>query len=171
MADNGAFRLSEVTLDESIGRSTPDVEHERAVAIFDLIEENSFSPVGDDVGGPVLEGAERAVQQDHRRGLPRPLVEGVDLEAADLDPGAALRMEGLGGLLRAPGQHRARAKHQHGHEEQEQQHAAAGSAKGHRSGRCGGRAGRLRPVGSERTRPTDWHLEKAWAEPTLNTLR
>ena len=51
MADNGAFRLSEVTLDESIGRSTPDVEHERAVAIFDLIEENSFRPVGHD-GGP-----------------------------------------------------------------------------------------------------------------------
>ena len=51
MADAGAFRLSEVTLDESIGRSTPDVEHERAVAIFDLIEENSFEPVGHD-GGP-----------------------------------------------------------------------------------------------------------------------
>jgi uncharacterized protein (UPF0262 family) len=51
MADDGAFRLSEVTLDESIGRSTPDVEHERAVAIFDLIEENSFAPVGHD-GGP-----------------------------------------------------------------------------------------------------------------------
>ncbi|MCY6382437.1 UPF0262 family protein [Hoeflea prorocentri] len=51
MADAGAFRLSEVTLDESIGRSTPDVEHERAVAIFDLIEENSFEPVGHG-GGP-----------------------------------------------------------------------------------------------------------------------
>ncbi|MDA4847465.1 UPF0262 family protein [Hoeflea poritis] len=51
MADAGAFRLSDVTLDESIGRSTPDVEHERAVAIFDLIEENSFEPVGHD-GGP-----------------------------------------------------------------------------------------------------------------------
>ncbi len=44
-------RLADVTLDESIGRSTPDVEHERAVAIFDLIEDNSFRPVGDD-GGP-----------------------------------------------------------------------------------------------------------------------
>jgi len=44
-------RLVDVALDESIGRSTPDVEHERAVAIFDLIEENSFRPVGDD-GGP-----------------------------------------------------------------------------------------------------------------------
>ncbi len=38
-------RLIDVELDETIGRSTPDVEHERAVAIFDLIEENSFRPV------------------------------------------------------------------------------------------------------------------------------
>ncbi|HEV7415451.1 UPF0262 family protein [Tianweitania sediminis] len=45
-------RLVEVELDESIGRSTPDVEHERAVAIFDLIEENTFRPVADDNGGP-----------------------------------------------------------------------------------------------------------------------
>ena len=45
-------RLVDVELDESIGRSTPDVEHERAVAIFDLIEENSFRPVGDDGLGP-----------------------------------------------------------------------------------------------------------------------
>ncbi len=45
-------RLIEVVLDDaSIARATPDVEHERAVAIFDLIEENSFKPVGD-VGGP-----------------------------------------------------------------------------------------------------------------------
>jgi uncharacterized protein (UPF0262 family) len=41
-----------VTLDESsIGRSSPDIDHERAVAIYDLIEENSFTPVGHD-GGP-----------------------------------------------------------------------------------------------------------------------
>lgn len=45
-------RLVDVELDETIGRSTPDVEHERAVAIFDLIEENSFRPVSDGVGGP-----------------------------------------------------------------------------------------------------------------------
>lgn len=45
-------RLVHVELDsESIGRATPDVEHERAVAIFDLIEENSFHPDGDE-GGP-----------------------------------------------------------------------------------------------------------------------
>src|ERR687888_1094332 len=45
-------KLIDIELDESIGRSTPDVEHERAVAIFDLIEENSFSPVGDTGSGP-----------------------------------------------------------------------------------------------------------------------
>ena len=45
-------RLVDIQLDESIGRSTPDVEHERAVAIFDLIEENSFYPISDDGQGP-----------------------------------------------------------------------------------------------------------------------
>jgi uncharacterized protein (UPF0262 family) len=40
-------RLIEVKLDDqSIGRAPPDVEHERAVAIYDLIEENCFRPVG-----------------------------------------------------------------------------------------------------------------------------
>ena len=45
-------RLIDIELDESIGRSTPDVEHERAVAIFDLIEENRFWPVNDTGAGP-----------------------------------------------------------------------------------------------------------------------
>ena len=39
-------RLIDIELDETIGRATPDVEHERAVAIFDLIEENVFDPAG-----------------------------------------------------------------------------------------------------------------------------
>lgn len=43
-------KLVDVELDETIGRSTPDVEHERAVAIFDLIEENSFAPTNDEAG-------------------------------------------------------------------------------------------------------------------------
>ncbi|KQV32111.1 hypothetical protein ASC97_00470 [Rhizobium sp. Root1203] len=47
----GDFRLCDVVLDDTIGRSTPDVEHERAVAIFDLVEENSFTPIGH-AGGP-----------------------------------------------------------------------------------------------------------------------
>jgi uncharacterized protein (UPF0262 family) len=39
-------RLVEVNLDEaSIGRQTPEVDHERRVAIFDLLEENSFELV------------------------------------------------------------------------------------------------------------------------------
>jgi uncharacterized protein (UPF0262 family) len=39
--------LVAVTLDEdSIGRSGPDIDHERAVAIYDLLEENLFAPVG-----------------------------------------------------------------------------------------------------------------------------
>jgi uncharacterized protein (UPF0262 family) len=47
-----AQHLVEITLDEkSIGRSNSDVEHERAVAIYDLIEENSFAPEGHK-GGP-----------------------------------------------------------------------------------------------------------------------
>lgn len=45
-------RLIDIELDETIGRSTPEVEHERAMAIFDLIEENSFMPVGDTGTGP-----------------------------------------------------------------------------------------------------------------------
>ena len=44
-------RLVAVTLDEdSIGRSSSDIEHERATAIYDLIEENSFAPVDHDEG-------------------------------------------------------------------------------------------------------------------------
>jgi len=45
-------RLTSVTLDEaSIGRSSHEVEHERAVAIYDLISENKFRPQDHD-GGP-----------------------------------------------------------------------------------------------------------------------
>lgn len=45
-------RLAAVTLDEaSLGRTNDDVEHERRVAIYDLLEENNFRPVGHD-GGP-----------------------------------------------------------------------------------------------------------------------
>ena len=45
-------RLIAVTLDpSSIGRARPEVEHERAVAIYDLLEENRLEVVGHD-GGP-----------------------------------------------------------------------------------------------------------------------
>ena len=50
--DSDTARLIDVELDESVGRGTPDVEHERAVAIFDLVEENCFRPVGDKKDGP-----------------------------------------------------------------------------------------------------------------------
>jgi uncharacterized protein (UPF0262 family) len=46
-------RLVEVTLDEgSIGRNSTDVEHEREVAIFDLLERNTFALEGHEDGGP-----------------------------------------------------------------------------------------------------------------------
>ncbi len=52
MDSNESKRLISVTLDEnSIGRGSADQEHERAIAIYDLIEENSFSLAGHD-GGP-----------------------------------------------------------------------------------------------------------------------
>ena len=47
-------RLIAVHLDEkTIGRSNPDVEHERQVAIYDLLEQNSFAPTGHS-GGPFV---------------------------------------------------------------------------------------------------------------------
>lgn len=46
MSDKQNNRLIAVTLDErSIERGNPDVEHERAVAIYDLLEENRFAPM------------------------------------------------------------------------------------------------------------------------------
>lgn len=51
MSDNGAQgdtteRLCAVVLDEStFGRSSNEIEHERAIAIYDLVEENSFQPL------------------------------------------------------------------------------------------------------------------------------
>lgn len=51
---NDRYRLVEIILDEAtVMRRSPDVEHERKVAIFDLLEENSFTPVGSP-GGPYL---------------------------------------------------------------------------------------------------------------------
>ena len=45
-------RLVSLTLDEaSIGRGNPDQEHERAIAIYDIVEANAFSLPSHD-GGP-----------------------------------------------------------------------------------------------------------------------
>lgn len=58
MADNPQnapeFRIVEVLLDEEQFLAVdPNIDHERRVAIFDLIEENSFKPVGSP-GGPYV---------------------------------------------------------------------------------------------------------------------
>lgn len=46
-AEPAVHRLIDVTLDEGSDlRRTSEAEHERAVAIFDLLEENRFRPVG-----------------------------------------------------------------------------------------------------------------------------
>ena len=48
-------RLIDVILAEgAFGRSTPNVEHERQVAIFDLLEENEFAVVGHEDRGPYI---------------------------------------------------------------------------------------------------------------------
>jgi uncharacterized protein (UPF0262 family) len=45
-------RIADITLDErTVVRRNADIEHERAVAIFDLLEENRFEPVSG-VAGP-----------------------------------------------------------------------------------------------------------------------
>ncbi|WP_337997099.1 UPF0262 family protein [Oleispirillum naphthae] len=44
--------IAEVTLDERTLHPRPEVEHERAVAIFDLLEENAFRPLDWDDEGP-----------------------------------------------------------------------------------------------------------------------
>jgi len=44
-------KLIAISLDEAtVVRRNADIEHERRVAIFDLLEENSFQPVGDHAG-------------------------------------------------------------------------------------------------------------------------
>ncbi|HSZ68254.1 MAG TPA: UPF0262 family protein [Xanthobacteraceae bacterium] len=59
MATGGADKrktgcLTAVTLDEaSLGSSSDEIEHERRVAIYDLLEDNSFRPTDHD-GGPYV---------------------------------------------------------------------------------------------------------------------
>lgn len=48
---NGPWRIAGITLDEhTVVRRSPDIEHERAVAIFDLLEENYFKPASGRAG-------------------------------------------------------------------------------------------------------------------------
>jgi uncharacterized protein (UPF0262 family) len=52
MGEKDGSRIAGITLDEhTVVRRSPDIEHERAVAIFDLLEENHFAPVSG-VAGP-----------------------------------------------------------------------------------------------------------------------
>jgi len=72
MADGDAttFRIVKIDLDErSLAPATADVEHERKVAIYDLIEENYFKPIGAG-NGPFelyLSNVERRLVFDVRR--------------------------------------------------------------------------------------------------------
>ncbi|MGE0409238.1 MAG: UPF0262 family protein [Amphiplicatus sp.] len=45
------MRIAKIDLDErSLARATADIEHERKVAIYDLLEENYFEPLGAGAG-------------------------------------------------------------------------------------------------------------------------
>lgn len=47
-----SMRIVKITLDErSLARATADIEHERKVAVYDLLQDNAFAPTGVE-GGP-----------------------------------------------------------------------------------------------------------------------
>jgi uncharacterized protein (UPF0262 family) len=49
-------RLVDIRLDEaSLAAATPDADHERRIAVFDLLEKNAFTVVGIDLGPYVLD--------------------------------------------------------------------------------------------------------------------
>ncbi|PQA86767.1 UPF0262 family protein [Hyphococcus luteus] len=50
-ADSGDYHIVKIDLDErSLAPATADIEHERKVAIYDLLEENHFHPIGVEKG-------------------------------------------------------------------------------------------------------------------------
>ncbi|HVP84120.1 MAG TPA: UPF0262 family protein [Rhizomicrobium sp.] len=52
MTEKSLYRIVAITLDErSVVRRTREVDQEREIAIYDLLEENTFEPVGSP-GGP-----------------------------------------------------------------------------------------------------------------------
>ena len=66
-------RIVAVTLDEeSIGRSGPDIEHERAIAIYDLvgIPRGDLDMLGGDPVGQRRRGVQARQQYDRAEGLP-----------------------------------------------------------------------------------------------------
>lgn len=68
--DQNAFHIVKIELDErSLAPATADIEHERKVAIYDLLEENYFEPIGAE-GGPFelyLSNFERRLVFDIRK--------------------------------------------------------------------------------------------------------
>jgi uncharacterized protein (UPF0262 family) len=74
--NDNARRLADILLDEaSLARTTPDIEHERKVAIFDLLEDNVFDLVGDATGPYILHLAivEKRLIFDVRDGQDEPV--------------------------------------------------------------------------------------------------
>jgi len=69
MAEQVPFRIASIELDErSVVRRTREIEQEREIAIYDLLEGNSFAPIGSP-GGPydlVLSVAENRLVFDIR---------------------------------------------------------------------------------------------------------
>jgi len=64
------YKIVKIDLDErSLARATADIEHERKVAIFDLLEENFFKPTGAGEGPfeLYLSNVERRLVFDVRR--------------------------------------------------------------------------------------------------------
>ncbi len=69
-ASTSNFRIVKIDLDErSLAPATADIEHERKVAIYDLIEENHFQPIGAGEGPfeLYLSNVERRLVFDVRR--------------------------------------------------------------------------------------------------------
>ncbi len=65
---NAAGRIVHIELDErTVLRRSPEVEHERAVAIYDLIEDNAFRPVGPEPAGPAEFRLRLAVEENRLR--------------------------------------------------------------------------------------------------------
>lgn len=49
----GEQRIAKIALDDgSVIRRTPEIEHERRIALSDLLETNRFAPLGMEDGGP-----------------------------------------------------------------------------------------------------------------------
>ncbi len=77
MTDQPPGRLIAVELDETIGRGpSPEADHERATAIYDLIEDNRFA-LSNGVAGPyhlILSTQEGRLVLDVRDAAQRPLM-------------------------------------------------------------------------------------------------